>query len=110
MFDHPGPRSSTTVSAPTFHLSGAKLTYPVPGSTASTARAAGRTQRQMNQGICGWFAGGAVDPGRALIDTLPLVRHCVVSPAVWQFGSAVATGAETIAATATLAINMANLL
>ena len=72
--------------------------------------AAGRTQRRTNQGICGWFAGGAVVPGRALIDTLPLVRHWVVSPAVWQFGSAVATGAETIAATATLAINVANLL
>ena len=82
----------------------------MPGSTASTDRAAGRTQRQTNQGICGWFAGGAVDPGRALIDTLPLVRHWVVSPAVWQFGSAVATGAETIAATAALAITMANLL
>jgi hypothetical protein len=90
----------------TFHLGGAEP----PSEVRSGESGVCRRQRQTNQGICGWFAGGAVVPGRALIDTLPLVRHVVVSPAVWQFGSASATGAETITATATLAINMANLL
>lgn len=66
----------------------------------------------MCQLICGWFRGAAVVPGLALIDVLPLVWHLVVSPEVWQFGSAAAIGAETVAATATLAITiaMANLL
>jgi len=58
----------------------------------------------MCQLICGWFAGRAVVPGLDLIATLPLVRHMVVSPEVWQSGNASAIGAETTAATPILAI------
>ena len=61
----------------------------------------------MNQGICARLAGGVVIPGRALIVTLPLVRQVVVVPAVWQFGSALATGADNPAATARPATSMA---
>lgn len=63
----------------------------------------------MNQGICARFAGAAVFPGRALIDTLPLVRQVDVPPVVWQFGSAAATGADTPAATATPTASIASL-
>jgi len=61
----------------------------------------------MCQLICGWFAGRAVVPGLDLIATLPLVRHMVVSPEVWQSGNASAIGAETTAATPILAIAIA---
>ena len=48
----------------------------------------------MYQGCRGCPAGAAVVPGRALMDTLPFVRQVVVVPEVWQFGSALATGAD----------------
>lgn len=59
--------------------------------------------------IAGWFAGGATVPGRALIDTLPLVRQVDVVPDSWQLGRASAAGAETPATTVKLTINSADL-
>ena len=51
-------------------------------------------------GMCGMLAGGATVPGRALIDVLPLVEQMDLKSVLWQDGRAVATGAETPAATA----------
>lgn len=62
----------------------------------------------MYQGCRGCPAGAAVVPGRALMDTLPFVRQVVVVPEVWQFGSALATGADNPAATARPATSMAS--
>ena len=44
------------------------------------------TERGRPHRIAGWFAGGATVPGRALIDTLPLVRQVDVVPESWQLG------------------------
>ena len=49
--------------------------------------------------MCGMLAGGATVPGRALIDTLPLVWQMDLKSVCWQVGRARATGAETPAAT-----------
>lgn len=48
--------------------------------------------------------GGATVPGRALIDTLPLVWQVEVVPKSWQLGRAQAAGAERLLSTAKLAI------
>ena len=39
-----------------------------------------------SHGNTGWLAGGAVVPGRALIDTLPLVWQMVLVAVSWQVG------------------------
>lgn len=44
--------------------------------------------------------GGATVPGRALIDTLPLVWQTLLKSVLWQVGRATAAGAVTPAATA----------
>ena len=49
--------------------------------------------------MCGMLAGGATVPGRALIDTLPLVWQILLKSVCWQDGRAMAMGAETPAAT-----------
>lgn len=41
------------------------------------------------------FPGGATVPGRALMDTLPLVSQMVMEFVLWQVGRASATGAAT---------------
>lgn len=57
-----------------------------------------------------WFGGVATVPGRALIDTLPLVWQVDVLPESWQLGRASAAGATTPAATTKPAITSADLL
>lgn len=59
--------------------------------------------------MCGMLAGGATVPGRALIDTLPLVWQMLLKSVAWQDGRAMATGAETPAATVRPASNNAAL-
>lgn len=55
------------------------------------------------------FPGGATVPGRALIDTLPLVWQIVLKSVLWQVGRASATGALSIVSADTPAINSADL-
>ena len=55
------------------------------------------------------MAGGAVVPGRALIDTLPLVWQMVLVLVSWQVGRALAMGDETPATTTKPAIRTAAL-
>lgn len=54
------------------------------------------------------FPGGATVPGRALIDTLPLVWQIVLKSVLWQVGRASATGAFSIVTTETPARNAAD--
>ncbi|MFZ0834518.1 MAG: hypothetical protein WAM92_15850 [Mycobacterium sp.] len=44
-------------------------------------------------------------PGTALIETLPVVWQMVVTPASWQLGRALATGADMTAAAITPAVS-----
>ncbi len=62
-----------------------------------------------SQGNTGWLAGGAVVPGRALIDVLPLVWQMVLVSPSWQVDRAPATGADIPATTAKPAIRTAAL-
>jgi hypothetical protein len=62
-----------------------------------------------SQGNTGWLAGGAVVPGRALIDVLPLVWQMVLVSPSWQVDRAPATGAEIPATTAKPATRTATL-
>lgn len=59
-----------------------------------------RAPGMPSHGNTGRLAGGAVVPGRALIDTLPLVWQMVLVLVSWQVGRALATGAKTPATTA----------
>ena len=45
--------------------------------------------------MCGMFPGGATVPGRALIDTLPLVWQIDVVCVLWQVGRAAAIDGTT---------------
>ena len=51
-----------------------------------------------SHGKTGWFAGGAIVPGLALIETLPLVWHLLLMSVSWQFDRAPAMGADATAA------------
>ncbi len=53
--------------------------------------------------------GGATVPGRALIDTLPLVWQIVLKSVLWHVGRASATGAVNIVSADTPAMNSADL-
>ena len=50
---------------------------------------------EPSQGNTGRFAGGAVVPGLALIDTLPLLSQMVADPVSRQVGRAAAVGAAS---------------
>jgi hypothetical protein len=50
---------------------------------------------EPSQGNTGRFAGGAVVPGVALIDTLPLLSQMVADPVFRQVGRAAAVGAAS---------------
>ena len=58
----------------------------------------------------GMFAGGATVPGRALIETLPLVWQTVMKSVLWQVGRATATGGVISSTIITKTVNTTNVL